>query len=510
MVTIRICSINLTQLCTTNMAIFVANDPNLLTVSWATGSGGTGIFSQNGSTSENERVNDTNPHGQTAVVWETRPTATNDADGGWNTSYFNIDNTKLYRFSVWARRTTATSGGTFYMGMYDNVIVNELLTDSTEGNPYWECTGTGNMTQNVWYLFVGHVFPASTKHRTNHPETGRYIAGGGRSSRTDVNFCNIAGDLRWNASATQAIHRVYHYYCADNTTRLQFWGPRVDLVDGSEPSIEDLLNNNFVRPISSRSNRKIILDGSTPERAAPDPSYLQKNGLGQSGMYFLNPGGLGVNKFYIEFNYYSNKPFVMVLSNRRGNGGIDYATYARCTGPWVNVSSGTYDDNLNFNLWVGLDYWRYLGDTIIHGVKGLQQTYVAGTHNTRLVGMDKIARFQFAGWTSTYAFKYPRDYTNLAGSTTSGWYSYHVSNGFSLSTYDQDQDTSGGNCSASYDNNPWWYGACWDGNFFAGGGHVDAPYWSGSSSDYYAYGAAYIGWFNADFDVSQQYAGYGF
>ena len=82
------------------MAIVFTNNPNLLTVSWATGSGGTGIFNQNGSTVENERVNGTDPWGNSAVVWETRPTGTSDADGGWTTSYFNIDRTKLYRFTI--------------------------------------------------------------------------------------------------------------------------------------------------------------------------------------------------------------------------------------------------------------------------------------------------------------------------------------------------------------------------------------------------------------------------
>lgn len=197
------------------MAIIFNNNPNLLTVNWTTGSGGTGMFNQNGSTVENERVNGTDPWGNSAVVWETRPTGTADADGGWNTDYFNIDRTKLYRFSVWVKRTSSTTGGTFYLGMYDNVVVNELLTDTEEGNPYWSCSNISWLTQNVWYLVVGHVFPSNTRHRTNHPDTGHYTVSGGTAGRGNIDFCNIAGDLRWNASATQAIHRVYHYYCPD-------------------------------------------------------------------------------------------------------------------------------------------------------------------------------------------------------------------------------------------------------------------------------------------------------
>jgi hypothetical protein len=483
------------------MAIIFNNNPNVLTVNWTTGSGSTGIFSRNGLVEENERVNGTDPWGNSAVVWETRPTGTADADGGWETSWFNIDRTKLYRFSVWAKRTSSTAGGTFYLGMYDNVVVNQLLDDGTDGNPYWECRGTSTLTQDVWYLYVGHVFPSDTKHRQNHPDTGRYTVSGGTSSRENVGFCNIIGDLRWNASATQAIHRTYHYYCGDNTTRLQFYAPRVDAIDGTEPSIDDLLNNRLTRTVNRKSGRKPILDGSTRDKAAPDPTYLCKHGVNTNGMYWLNPGGLGVERFYIDFTYKPGTPMTMVLSNRRGNGGIDYATYARCTGPWVNVSSGTYDANRNFNLWVGLDYWRYLGDTIVQGAKGNQVDYSAGTHNVAPGNMDRLAKWKFSGWTSTYAFKYPRDYANLIGSTNSGWYTYHAVNEFSLTTYDNDQDVHGQNCSTLYADNPWWYGSCWDGNYFGGGGYADAPYWSGSGGDWYAYGAAYVCWWESSFDT---------
>ena len=61
-----------------------------------------------------------------------------------------------------------------------------------------------------------------------------------------------------------------------------------------------------------------------------------------------------------------------------------------------------------------------------------------------------------------------------------------------LSTFDSDQDDNSGNCSTYYNNNPWFYGSCWSGNYFAGGGHVDGPYWNGSSNgDHHAYGAVY-------------------
>lgn len=245
--------------------------------------------------------------------------------------------------------------------------------------------------------------------------------------------------------------------------------------------------------------RPVLLDGSTSALAAPDPSYLYKNGVTTNGMYWLNPGRLGANRFYIDFTYNPGKPMTLVLSNRSYTNGLSGLTYSSATSATINYT-GTYDSNRNCNLFVRLPYWRYLGDTIIQGCKGLNATYSSGTHNVSMGSMDVAGKWKFAGFSSTYAFRYPRDYTQLLGSGSSGWYSYHAVNGFSLTTYDLDQDANGGNCSTYYNNNPWWYGSCWSGNYFAGGGYVDAPYWDGSGGLWYAYGAAYIAWDSATMD----------
>jgi hypothetical protein len=210
---------------------------------WTTGSGGTTGFNQNGQTAENERVYDTNPFGYSDIVWEARPLAQNNDDGGWNTDWFDIDNTKLYRFSVWVRRTSASSGGTFYFGMYANGDGSRRTDNSAvEGNAYWECSGTSILSQNQWYLWVGYVYPWNTAFTGRNPDTGYYTVSGGRVG--NINGCNIgSGDLKWSSNSTQGIHRTYLYYCSDSTTRLQFYQPRVDVIDGTQPSIQDLLSN---------------------------------------------------------------------------------------------------------------------------------------------------------------------------------------------------------------------------------------------------------------------------
>jgi hypothetical protein len=216
------------------------------TNSWAAGQTGSvaGYAANETNSTENARVNATDPWNNTSVVWETRASGDGNNDGGWNTDWFNIDNTKTYRFAVWMRRTSASTGGTFYFGLYGTGVtggVNRNDGGGVEGNPYWECASTSKYTQNQWYLFIGHCYGWNSSYPVKHSETGIYTIAGGTTQVADHNYCNIGGDVRWLSDSSSGLHRTYHFYCGDNTTRLQFAFPRVDLLDGNEPTIAELL-----------------------------------------------------------------------------------------------------------------------------------------------------------------------------------------------------------------------------------------------------------------------------
>jgi hypothetical protein len=97
--------------------------PNMMNYScWTTGSGsinenlslyGISGYELNGSTEENIRVLGEDPFGNTnAIVWRSNsidgmsnvPPPGNDGDGGWNSSTISIDNSKMYRFSIWMKK----------------------------------------------------------------------------------------------------------------------------------------------------------------------------------------------------------------------------------------------------------------------------------------------------------------------------------------------------------------------------------------------------------------------
>jgi len=69
------------------------------------------------------------------------------------------------------------------------------------------------------------------------------------------------------------------------------------------------------------------------------------------------------------------------------------------------------------------------------------------------------------------------------------WTEGHPSSGtiqLNFSTYDSDHDTSGINCSDTF-NSPWWYTACWSGSLNGGGelsagGFASAAFWTGAAN----------------------------
>jgi|GEM_PF-2703459 len=206
---------------------------------WTTGTGSIGQFGANGSTNENHRVNGIDPWGNNTVVWEARPQATSNADGGWNSSRVDVDNTKLYRFSVWVNRKVIGDNGRFYLGTRGYGTTNGVKrrsNGSTLENAYFYYSNPPTaMPEDEWMLVVGHVYPSADSGTSNHNDSGLYTTSEG-------NVGNIYNDYQWLPETTESLHRTYLFYCTDTDVRQQWVYPRIDVVDGSEPSIDDLLS----------------------------------------------------------------------------------------------------------------------------------------------------------------------------------------------------------------------------------------------------------------------------
>lgn len=193
--------------------------------------GSVGKFISNGAANKNTRVTDEGPYGEQAVLWQANNTdVSSTADGGWNSNQFPIDNSKRYRFSVWMRRKVA-GNGSGYWGCHGYGSVNGVVTlagGSPNSNPYFWSGGVST----AWRLYVGFIHP-HTHGSELHPDNGIYDQAGNRLT--------TIGDFKWLAESTHANHRAYLYYSTDTSTIQQFAYPRVDVCDGTEPSLSALI-----------------------------------------------------------------------------------------------------------------------------------------------------------------------------------------------------------------------------------------------------------------------------
>ena len=262
---------------------------------WETGTGGIGNWGQNGSTSENSRVKATDPYGNRSVLWRAfNNDANSGADGGWNGSSFSVDKSDLFRWSRFVKVANQGSNGTIYGGLYG--VGNSMLqwnNRNTQGNPYDFCNARSDYTTGVWYLAISYVFPHGT------------VAGGGGSPYTsDYGFypfntktrttsafgCNTGGNTIFNDSQTGLSEREYLYYSTDPAVDVYWHRPNCFKVDGTEPSIEQLLTSEQSVWIDTSGNainmRARYTSGAPPVLTRTDPAYFTFNG---SSNYFKGP-----------------------------------------------------------------------------------------------------------------------------------------------------------------------------------------------------------------------------
>jgi len=226
-----------------------------------------------------------------------------------------------------------------------------------------------------------------------------------------------------------------------------------------------------------------------------------------SGWYNVRCGTESI-PVYIDQSY-SGGGWCLVLANRGATGGMNNLTYYNAaqtanyrTGGSNQGSNTTCFPNSgnpgsalsNYNVFIGAKYWNFLSGRLTSGKITIVQ-FVAATNGVALSATGshtKRYRWEANQFTSQYYWSGATAISDETGTGSPGFYNYHAVNGYGLTTYDYDIDANGGNCSTYYNNNPWWYGSCWSGNYFAGNGYADYPYWDGSGGDYHQYGAVYI------------------
>ncbi|ANH80034.1 hypothetical protein A8C56_02705 [Niabella ginsenosidivorans] len=204
---------------------------NLLNLGgWVPGTGAVTAFAINGVATENQREWGSGPGGNRVVVWKAIPNGGNDADGGWNSTAVSIDAASMYRLTVWIKKLNSNDGTTYFGCSQNNVVT--ALNGTANNNPYF---WVGDLPElDKWYLLVGYVHGSG--------DSSLVSMGGVYDGVTGAKVSNCT-DFKFAAGAAQLVHRAYLYYDPNTSDRQFFYGPRIEQVNGNEPSIATLLGS---------------------------------------------------------------------------------------------------------------------------------------------------------------------------------------------------------------------------------------------------------------------------
>lgn len=244
---------------------------------WENGqTGSIGQFNDYGVSSNNTRIIAQDPWEKETVVWKSEPltvftTSTSNSSAGIYNTTVAIDNTKLYRISFWEKRVTnaGSTNSRYYVGLngYGTTdgVIDRVNGGGANTNPYfWDSSSVptqGELPLNEWVLVVGHVFPAGSGMGPMHPDSGRYTISG--------KYANNNSDWVWDNSTTTARPRTIAVYRTSHLGVIHYTAyPRMDVVDGTEPSIVELLNQfdsrniDYIRNKGGNSNINLNINKS--------------------------------------------------------------------------------------------------------------------------------------------------------------------------------------------------------------------------------------------------------
>jgi len=235
-------------------------------------------------------------------------------------------------------------------------------------------------------------------------------------------------------------------------------------------------------------------DGLT-ETSAVDKStdILVSNPAAPTGWYWIKTNGVA-RQYWVD-NSFQGGGWVLVASHPI-NVSIPTLTYAQAAQSYSGNASSTYGsgDPKSYSVWVGLNGWNDIVTANNAGRNFVYYTAGSQISLSNIASHSRRSSWKWTGWSSTFQWNGVSALSNDVGGSTPGLWSYHIGNNYSFTTSDTDQDAYGANCSSAFNNAPWWYGACWDGNFWGGNGsgYANAAFWTSSGGDYYTYGAMYV------------------
>lgn len=188
-------------------------------------------------------------------------------DGGYTTSTYSVTNTSKYRFTYFFRVDNKGSNGTLYFGLYgynsstSNIgVFSPSGTGTANTNPYFSYPGHNLSKWEVgrWYMLVAYVHPEGSTN-VSDDTAGYYDMTTGKKV-TGVSTGNINYNGVWQNATTQTQARQYLYYSTDPDVGMSWLIPRIEKVDGNEPTVTEMLNSpqDRLSNLANPSNESLV------------------------------------------------------------------------------------------------------------------------------------------------------------------------------------------------------------------------------------------------------------
>jgi hypothetical protein len=226
------------------------------------------------------------------------------------------------------------------------------------------------------------VHPLGTAIGANDAASGYYTVSGG-STPYATSSGSTSVDYIFDGTLGQLAMRVFLYGSSTPGTEVQFLRPRIDLIDGTEPSIEELLNNtqNTVYDLSPTGSISSVI--GKPQYSSVNGGQLAFNGKSHaiitSGAVFSNIGNIGNKTWEVWITPQPSSGDVAMFC---GAGGLPYFGIVGSTQVrWSQNTSPTTSGLQTLTTWNVPSSWGTFIGKPIHLV--FVSTYNATVNNTR-------------------------------------------------------------------------------------------------------------------------------
>ena len=360
------------------------------------------------STSNNEERVEVgrDPWGRIALIDRSEGNdAGSNYDGGYTTSiYDTIDRGEKYRFTYFFRVDNKGSDGRLYFGLYgynssnQNVGVYSSGGVSSTTNPYFSYPMhyDSDFVLGRWYMFVAYVHPEGTTNASD--ATAGFYDMLTKTKIDNPSSGNVNHNAVWVNATVKTRARQYLYYSTDSTVGMSWLIPRIEKIDGNEPTVTEMLNSPQDR-LSNLANpsSESLVSTFYPRGGGTSIEHTYKS-TSLDGSSYLD---LGTDKDFKTTGGWTMSTWVKYDTVPAG-----YTDNQNSPGNFIGAESINYSSwywsafNNKLALWdKGGGAWYY-GDTTLSASRWYYATLVSDANNVSyycyLNGEDDMS----SGWSS--------------------------------------------------------------------------------------------------------------